>query len=67
MADVWRLTDGALVGLGARRVALSQIVTVRKLMGHVQLVTKSGDKVLIRYLADAGAAVAAIEAARVRG
>lgn len=67
MADVWRLTDGALVGPGARRVALSQIVTVRKLMGHVQVVTKSGDKVLIRYLADAGAAVAAIEAARVRG
>lgn len=67
LADVWRLADGALVGPGARRVELAQIVTVRKLMGHVQVVTKSGDKHLIRYLADAGAAVAVIEAARARG
>ena len=67
MADVWRLADGALVGPGARRVALSEIVAVRKLMGHVQVVTKAGDKILIRYLADAGGAVAAIEAARARG
>lgn len=67
MGEVWQLTEGALVGPGARRVALSEIVTVRKLMGHVQVVTRSGDKILIRYLADAGAAVAAIDAARARG
>lgn len=66
MADVWRLTDGALVGPGARRVALADITLVRTLMGHVQVVTKQGDKILIRYLADAKAAVAAIEAARAK-
>ncbi|QYZ68211.1 hypothetical protein [Neotabrizicola shimadae] len=66
MADVWRLTDNALVGPGARRVALVDITLVRKLMGHVQVVTKQGDKILIRYLADAPSAVAAIEAARKR-
>lgn len=66
MADVWRLTDGALVGPGARRVALADITPVRTLMGHVQVVTKQGDKILIRYLADAKAAVAAIEAARAK-
>jgi len=66
MADVWRLTEGALVGPGARRVALADITLVRTLMGHVQVVTKQGDKILIRYLADAKAAVAAIEAARAK-
>lgn len=66
MAEVWRLTPGALVGPGARRVALSDIVTVRTLMGHVQVVTRQGDKILIRYLADAKAAATAIEAARVK-
>ena len=66
MADVWRLTDNALVGPGARRVALADITLVRKLMGHVQVVTRQGDKILIRYLADAPAAMSAIEAARKR-
>lgn len=64
MAEVWHLSDGALVGPAGRRVALSDIVTVRTLLGHVQLVTRAGDKILIRYLADARAAAAAIEAAR---
>lgn len=62
----WQLTQKRLIGPQGRAVMLLELQTVRRLMGDVQLVTKTGDKHLIKHLADAEAVVGAIEAARVR-
>lgn len=61
---VWRLTDRRLIGPGGRLIGLAEIETVRPFLGDVQIITRSGDKHLLKYLADAGAVVAAIDAAR---
>jgi len=66
MGFVWHLTDRRLIGPGGRIVALADLERVRILLGDVQIVTRGGDKHLIRYLADAGAGMAEIEAARAR-
>ena len=63
LAVVWEMDGAALTGPGGRRVALSQIETVRKMGSFVQLVTRTGDKHLIKYQADPDATVAAIERA----
>lgn len=60
----WRLTDQRLQGPGGREISLAQIKLARPFLGDVQVVTRSGDKHLMKYLADTGAVVAAIEAAR---
>ncbi|MFD2172696.1 MULTISPECIES: hypothetical protein [Rhodobacter] len=60
----WQLTDRRLIGPQGRQVMLLEIETVRALMGDVQIVTKAGDKHLIRHLAEAAPVMAAIEAAR---
>lgn len=62
----WQLTDRRLVGPQGRQVMLLEIATVRRLFGDVQLVTKSGDKHLIKHLADGAAVQAAIETARAK-
>lgn len=64
LAAHWRLTDQRLQGPGGRTVALAQIKLARPFLGDVQVVTKSGDKHLMKYLADQTSVVAAIEAAR---
>ena len=66
MGFVWHLTDRRLIGPGGRIVALADLERVRILLGDVQIVTRGGDKHLIRYLADASAGMAEIEAARAR-
>lgn len=60
----WQLTDRRLIGPQGRQVMLLEIETVRALMGDVQIVTKAGDKHLIRHLAEAAPVVTAIESAR---
>ena len=60
----WRLTQKRLIGPQGRAVMLLEIKAVRRLMGDVQIVTKMGDKHLIKHLADAEAVVQTIEAAR---
>jgi hypothetical protein len=60
----WQLTDRRLIGPQGKQAMLLEITTVRRLMGDVQIVTKSGAKHLIRHLADSPAVVAQIEAAR---
>ena len=60
----WRLTDQRLLGPAGRNLALSDIARARSLFGDVQVVTRSGDKHLIKYMADARAVIAAIEDAR---
>lgn len=68
LAARWTLTARRLIGPGGRVVPLGEVATVRRLMGDVQVITRGGDKHLIRHQRDAAATVAAItravEAAR---
>lgn len=64
LAEGWTLSDGHLEGPGGRHVAVDQLDRVRSIGAAVQLVTKRGDKHLIKYQADPQATVARIEAAR---
>jgi len=60
LSDVWRLTDRRLLGPGGRAIPRVQIAAARPFLGSVQVVTRAGDKHLIRYLADPAAAAATI-------
>lgn len=60
----WQLTDRRLILPGGRAVRLGQIASVRPFLGDVQVVTRTGDKHLIRHPAEPAAVVAAIEAAK---
>ena len=62
----WQLTDRRLIGPQGKQAMLLEIERVRSLIGDVQIVTKAGDKHLIRHLAEAAPVVAAIEAAKAR-
>ena len=67
LAMRWVLTDRRLILPGGQRsVALLQVETVRPLLGDVQLITRSGDKHLLKCLADAAGAIARIIEARDR-
>ena len=63
LAVEWRIEDGTLAGPQGRSVPLSEIAELRTLGSAVQVVTRGGDKHLIKYLADREAARAAIERA----
>ena len=61
----WWLTDRRLIlPDGRRQVMLLEVEMVRRLFGDVQLVTRSGDKHLIKHVADARALATEIERAR---
>lgn len=62
LTDVWTLTNRRLLGPSARAIPLAQIAQARPFLGAVQIVTRGGDKHLIRYQADAGAVAARIRA-----
>jgi hypothetical protein len=62
----WRLTNIRLIGPGGRSVYLLELQTVRRLMGDIQIITRAGDKYLIKHIADAETVVAEIEAARTK-
>ena len=64
LGAVWTLTDRALNGPGGRRVLLENLAKARKIGNAVQLVTRSGDKHLIKFVAEPEAIVARIEAAK---
>lgn len=64
LRQVWILTPTRLIGPGARVVSLASLTTVRRLLGDVQVITASGDKHLMKHVADAPAVVAAILDAR---
>lgn len=55
MAEVWRLTDRRLLGPGGRAIALIDLQTARSFLGSVQVVTRTGDKYLMKYQANPGA------------
>ncbi|MFN4170205.1 MAG: hypothetical protein ACK4GW_00500 [Pseudorhodobacter sp.] len=60
----WQLTDRRLILPGGRAVRLGEITAARPFLGDVQVVTRGGDKHLIRYPADPAAVVAEIDKAR---
>lgn len=60
----WWLTTRRVVLPGARTVHLAELEAVRKILGDVQLVTKGGDKHLIKHVAAPDALIAEILAAR---
>lgn len=61
LAEVWEIEDDVLTGPGGRRVPLDRIDTLRRMASFVQVITKGGDKHLIKYQADPAATIAAIE------
>ena len=61
LGDRWRMTDRRLLGPGGRIVPLGQIEEVKPFLTDVMLVTRSGDKHLMKYFADPALVIAAIE------
>ncbi len=65
LAMRWVLTDRRLILPGGQRAAmLLEIETARPLLGDVQIITRSGDKHLMKHLADAAGVIAQITGAR---
>lgn len=62
----WLVTDRRVILPSGGTVMLLEIETMRKLMGDLQIVTRGGDKHLIKHLADAEGAIATIDAARTK-
>lgn len=60
----WDLTNQRLLGPGGREMELRDIAELRTLLGMVQVITKGGDKHLIKNQADPAAVIAAIERAK---
>lgn len=67
LAAEWELSGNTLTGPGGRTVRLGEIAQVRSLGPMVQIVTRSGDKHLIKHQPDPARAAAQIEAAVARG
>ncbi|WP_336509465.1 hypothetical protein [Ruegeria lacuscaerulensis] len=63
LVATWQMTNTTLTGPGTRSVPLNQIEAVKTMGSFVQIVTKGGDKHLIKYQADPAATKAAIERA----
>ena len=64
LAVVWRIEDGVLTGPAERRVPLNQIEAVKTMGSYVQVITKGGDKHLIKYQASPSFTASTIEGAR---
>ena len=67
LAVRWDLTDRRLLGPQTRAVRLGEIKTIRVLGSAVQVVTRSGDKHLLKYQADRDDTRARIERAQAGG
>ena len=62
----WQLTNQRLILPGGRAFGLGAITGARLFLGDVQVTTRSGDKHLMKYMADAQGVIAAIETAQQR-
>lgn len=62
----WQLTDLRLIVPGGRAYRLGQIAQARPFLGDVQIVTRGGDKHLMKYMPDASGVIATIDTARAR-
>lgn len=58
----WHLTNQRLIGPAERNIMLADIAKIKRLNSFVQIVTKSGDKHLLKYQADPNATIAALRA-----
>lgn len=63
LVATWEMTETTLTGPGPRKVPLNQIASVNTIGSFVQIVTKGGDKHLIKYQANPAATKATIERA----
>ncbi|WP_121630182.1 hypothetical protein [Tropicibacter alexandrii] len=66
LAHEWDIVGDALHGPAGRVVPLDQIAKLRAIGSAVQIITKAGDKYLIKFQPDPQATIATIEAARAR-
>ncbi|MEH7829129.1 hypothetical protein [Gemmobacter denitrificans] len=64
LAATWRLTDRRLLGPAGQVVPLSSIDRVQTVFGDVLVITRAGDKHLLKYLPDAPAVIARLQEAR---
>lgn len=64
LAGHWALTDRRLIGPGGRAIALTSIRSIRPFLGDVMVVTATGDKHLMKYMADPAAVIAAVDRQR---
>ena len=55
LAAEWRLTDRRLIGPSGQAIARADLARAQRRFGDVVLVTRSGEKHLMKYLADADA------------
>lgn len=65
--EVWVLDDSNLSGPYRRHVPLHDIDALRTIAGAVQVVTRQGEKHLIKYQPDPQSVIATINAARAGG
>lgn len=61
MSDRWRLTKTRLIGPRGLVLTRSSIANARVMLGEVLVTTLSGDKHLIRYMADPAAVAARLQ------
>ena len=59
----WDLTDRRLLGPGGRIARHAEMEVIRPFAGAVQVITRQGDKHLIKYQGDPGAVAQAIREA----
>ncbi|WP_439121947.1 hypothetical protein [Marivita sp.] len=64
MEEVWTLSGTSLKGPYERKAQLDEIVKVRTIAGSVQIITKSGNKHLIKYQPDTKAVIDQINTER---
>ncbi|MCF6233180.1 MAG: hypothetical protein L3J36_08800 [Rhodobacteraceae bacterium] len=60
----WEVGDTTLVGPAERNIRLTEIQTLRSMGSFVQVITRTGDKHLIKYQADPDDTIARIKAAQ---
>ena len=60
LAMIWQMTPQEVRGSQGKRVALSEIEKVRSLGSSVQLVTRGGDKHLMKYMSNPAAVKTAV-------
>ncbi|WP_136441819.1 hypothetical protein [Pacificoceanicola onchidii] len=61
LGEAWTMDETTLNGPGGRIVRLSDLANVKKIGSAVQLITKSGDKHLIKFQGDPEGVVARIK------
>ena len=64
LAAEWRLTDHRLLGPAGQVIARADLAEARKVFGEVAVVTRAGDKFLIKYPADPAAVIARLNGAK---